>query len=143
MERLYLALKQECSSTILPLLGDVADPSPGLGWLGRERLPLEERGSPDLVLALALVHHLVIGRTIPMHALVDWFAGLGGELVVELPDPEDEMVRRLLSRKREGAHPDYTRKEFELGAEVSLRDRRLGRVFRRVRAALDHAAPLR
>ena len=70
VERLHLALKQECSSTILPLLGDVADPSPGLGWLGRERLPLEERGSPDLVLALALVHHLVIGRTIPMHALV-------------------------------------------------------------------------
>ena len=142
MERLYLALKQECSSTILPLLGDVADPSPGLGWLGRERLPLEERGSPDLVLALALVHHLVIGRTIPMHALVDWFAGLGGELVVELPDPEDEMVRRLLSRKREGAHPDYTRKEFESALKSRFEIVDSVELPSGTRA-LYHAAPLR
>ncbi len=142
VERLYLALKQECSSTILPLLGDVADPSPGLGWLGRERLPLEERGSPDLVLALALVHHLVIGRTIPMHALVDWFAGLGGELVVELPDPEDEMVRRLLSRKREGAHPDYTRKEFESALKSRFEIVDSVELPSGTRA-LYHAAPLR
>jgi hypothetical protein len=113
VERLYLALKGEGASTILPLLGDVADPSPGLGWLGRERLPLEERGQPDLVLALALVHHIAIGRSVPLASLLDWFAGLGSELVVEFPDPEDEMVRRLLSRKREGAHADYTRTRFE------------------------------
>jgi hypothetical protein len=113
VERLYLALKAEGAETILPLVGDVADPSPGLGWLGRERLPLGERGSPDLVLALALVHHLIIGRTIPIQGLVDWFAGLGSELVVEFPHPEDEMVVRLLARKRQGTHADYTLDRFE------------------------------
>jgi hypothetical protein len=113
VDRLYVDLKREGTRTILPLVGDIADPSPGLGWRGRERLPLTERGQPDLTLALALVHHLVIGRTIPQRALVDWFADLGSELVVEFPDRDDAMVRRLLARKRDGSHPDYTRRDFE------------------------------
>ena len=113
VERLYQALKSEGSSTILPLVGDIADPSPGLGWRGCERLTLAGRGRPDLVLALALVHHLIIGRTIPPRQLVDWLADLGSELVVEFPDREDVMVKRLLSRKRDGSHPDYNRASFE------------------------------
>ena len=78
-----------------------------------QRLPLAERGTPDLVLALALVHHLIITRTIPQRGLIDWLAELGSELVVEFPDREDVMVQRLLARKREGSHPDYTRSAFE------------------------------
>ena len=113
VERLYRTLAQDGERTILPLVGDIADPSPGLGWRGRERLPLAERGAPDLVLALALVHHLMISRTIPQRELVDWLAELGSELVVEFPDRDDVMVKRLLSRKREGSHPDYTRSAFE------------------------------
>jgi len=112
VDRLYRALKSEGSSTVIPLVGDVADPSPGLGWRSRERVTLAERGRPDLVLALALVHHLIIGRTIPMRELVDWLADLG-ELVVEFPDRDDPMVKRLLARKREGSHPDYNRADFE------------------------------
>jgi hypothetical protein len=65
------------------------------------------------VLALALVHHLIISRTIPQRELIDWFADLGSELVVEFPDPDDVQVQRLLARKREGSHPDYTRSDFE------------------------------
>jgi hypothetical protein len=113
VDRLYGALRQEGSRTILPIVGDVADPSPGLGWRGLERLPLVERGRPDLVLALALVHHLAIGRTIPLRELVAWLADLGSELVVEFPDRDDVMVKRLLARKREGSHPDYNRSDFE------------------------------
>ena len=113
VEKLYRALRREGSETILPLIGDVADPSPGLGWRGRERLTLPERGRPDLILALALVHHLVIGRTIPQRELIGWLADLGSELVIEFPDREDVMVRRLLARKRDGSHPDYTRSAFE------------------------------
>ena len=102
VDRLYRTLAEEDMRTILPLVGDIADPSPGLGWRGRERLPLAQRGAPDLVLALALVHHLMISRTIPQRELVDWFAELGSELVVEFPDRDDVMVKRLLARKREG-----------------------------------------
>ena len=113
VDRLYLALRHEGARTILPLVGDVADPSPGLGWRGQERLTLLERGRPDMILALALIHHLVIGRTIPLRELVGWLADIGSELVVEFPHREDVMVKRLLTRKHEGAHPDYTRTDFE------------------------------
>ena len=113
VDRLYLALRHEGARTILPLVGDVADPSPGLGWRGQERLTLLERGRPDVILALALIHHLVIGRTIPLRELVGWLADIGSELVVEFPHREDVMVKRLLTRKHEGAHPDYTRSDFE------------------------------
>jgi hypothetical protein len=113
VERLYSTLAREAVDNILPLVGDVADPSPGLGWRGRERLTLPERGAPDLVLALALVHHLIISRTIPQRELIDWLADLGSELVVEFPNRDDAMVQRLLARKREGSHPDYTRNSFE------------------------------
>ena len=113
VERLYRALREEGSETILPLVANLADPPPGLGGRGRERQPLAERGRPELTLALAVVHHLVIGANIPLAELVGWLAELGTELVIELPTAADPMVTRLLARKREGTHADYTRETFE------------------------------
>jgi hypothetical protein len=68
---------------------------------------------PDLVLALALVHHLAIGANVPLAGLIDWLADLGAALVIEFPTREDPMVARLLSGKRENAHPDYGLESFE------------------------------
>jgi SAM-dependent methyltransferase len=122
VERLYRELRAEGSSTILPLVANLADPPPGLGWRGRERKPLPERGRPDLTLALAVVHHLAIGANVPLAELVDWLAELGTELVIEFPTPDDPMVERMLARKREGTHADYTRETFEavLGKAFAL-----------------------
>jgi hypothetical protein len=122
VESLYRALRDEGSTTILPLVANVADPPPGLGWRGRERKPLPERGRPDLTLALAVVHHLAIGANVPLPELVDWLAELGTELVIEFPTPADPMVARLLARKREGTHADYRRETFErmLGEAFSI-----------------------
>ena len=113
VERLYRELHDEGSTTILPLVANVADPPPGLGWRGRERKPLPERGRPDVTLALAVVHHLAVGANVPLAELVDWLAELGTELVIEFPTPTDPMVERMLVRKREGTHADYTREAFE------------------------------
>jgi hypothetical protein len=120
-ELLYRALREEGSTTILPLVADLADPSPGLGWRGRERMSLEERGSPDLVLALALVHHVVLSGTVPLRSFLEWLASLGAELVIEFPTRVDPMVRRLLDAKGPGANPDYETDTFE---------RWLGELFR-------------
>ncbi|HWB57589.1 MAG TPA: class I SAM-dependent methyltransferase [Gaiellaceae bacterium] len=113
IERLYRALREEGSSRILPLVGDLADPSPGLGWRHEERRPLEERGRPELTLCLALVHHVSLSSNIPVAEFLDWLAGLGTELVIEFPTREDPMVRRLLDRKAPGANPDYETDAFE------------------------------
>ena len=101
------------SERILPLALDLVDASPGMGWRGSERRRLEERGRPDLVLALALVHHLAIGANVPLDLVVDWLADLEAALVIEFPVRDDPMVARLLSRKRQGAHPDYELENFE------------------------------
>jgi hypothetical protein len=115
-------LAREEHERILPLVVDLADPSPSLGWRGAERKHLPARGKPDLTLALALVHHLAITRNVPLAELLDWFASLDGALVIEFVDPSDEMAQRLLGAKREGLHGDYTRPEFErlLGARFEV-----------------------
>jgi SAM-dependent methyltransferase len=113
VEVLYARLREEGRTDILPLVVNLTDPSPARGWRGRERQTLEQRGAPDLVLALALVHHVVITGNVPIPAFLDWLRSLGAALVIELPLPDDPMVVRLLSGKREGLHGDYTRENFE------------------------------
>jgi SAM-dependent methyltransferase len=113
VERLFQSLAREGATRILPLTLDVLDPPPALGWRGRERRRLHERGRPDLTLCLALVHHLSIGGNVPVRDLVEWLEELGGSLVVEFPTDGDPMVRRLLERKPPGHHADYRRDWFE------------------------------
>lgn len=110
IERLYQ--RRRGAPGILPLVVDLAQPSPALGWRGRERAPLALRGRPELVLCLALVHHLAIGASIPLEEIVGWLAELGGRLVVELPHRDDPMVERLLRPKTE-PHDAYRRERFE------------------------------
>ena len=111
VELLYRDLREEGNEQILPLTMNLADPSPGLGWRGLERRSMPERGKPDLVLALALVHHVAISANVPVKEFIDWLASLGSALVIEFPTREDPMVKKLLAPKRDGLHPDY---ELEL-----------------------------
>jgi hypothetical protein len=113
VDSVYRQLASEGHDRILPLVVDVTDPSPGLGWRGLERQPLEARGRPDLVLCLALVHHLAIGGNVPLAEIVAWMRSLEASLVVEFPPREDPMVRRLLSGKDPGSNPDYQLGRFE------------------------------
>jgi hypothetical protein len=107
VERLYRELSQERCSNIVPLCIDLLNPSPALGWRGRERSCLEDRGRPDLVLCLGLIHHLVIGGNIPLPEVVDWLASLGAEIVLEFPNKQDAMVQSLL-RNKPDQYDDYS-----------------------------------
>jgi hypothetical protein len=120
VELLYRDLKAEGNEQILTLAMNLADPSPGLGWRGLERRALPERGTPDLVLALALIHHVAISANVPVSEFIDWLASLGSALVIEFPTREDPMVQKLLAPKRDGLHPDY---------ELSFFERRLAEAF--------------
>ena len=112
IERFYQALKAEQHTKILPLLANVADPSPNLGWRGLERKALEERTKPDLVLCLALAHHLVISANIPLDELVDWLADLGADVIIEFITKSDPMVQALLHNK-DDQYADYDKEYFE------------------------------
>jgi ribosomal protein L11 methylase PrmA len=110
-ERQYRRVRADGTTTILPLVLDLANPSPGLGWANEERLSLQDRADADVVLALALVHHLAISRNVPLERLANFFAGLAPSLIVEFVPKDDPMVRRLLAT-REDVFPDYTIEAF-------------------------------
>lgn len=140
VELLYRDLREEQNDRILPLTMNVADPSPGLGWRGLERKSMPDRGRPDLVLALALVHHVAIGANVPVRELIDWLASLGGALVIEFPTREDPMVQQLLAPKRDGVHPDYELGFFERALKDAFEVERSERLESGTRV-LYHARP--
>ncbi len=100
------------AAKILPLVMNLADPTPALGWRGAERKNLAERGRPELILSLALIHHVVIAANIPVRDFIEWLAGLGASLVMEFVTREDEMVQTLL-RNKVDQYSDYTTEYFE------------------------------
>jgi ribosomal protein L11 methylase PrmA len=95
----------------LPLYLDAANPSPGQGWAGTERKSLAGRCRADAVLALAFVHHLAIGRNLPLAKVADWLTTLAPEGVVEFVPKTDPRVRLML-QLREDVFPTYTEKAF-------------------------------
>jgi len=112
VERNYLDVKKRGETRLLPLLLDLCNPSPASGWMNEERSSLFERGKPDLVLALALVHHLAIGGNQPMENLARLFQRLGSWLIIEFV-PEADPQFQALSARRRGIHHPYNRDHFE------------------------------
>ena len=97
---------------LVPLILDMTNPSPDLGWHNQERRSLIKRGSPDLLLALALVHHLVIANNISFDYVARFMADLSHWLIIEFVPKEDPQTQRLLS-SREDIFVDYSQKSFE------------------------------
>ena len=112
VERLYRSLRGSGAKNILPLVADVTDPTPAVGWRGRERRALHDRGRPDVVLCLALVHHLAITANVPLDEILSWLGSLGGRVVIEFVERNDPMVQRLLANKAI-EHADYSGETFE------------------------------
>jgi hypothetical protein len=106
-------------SGVLPLVMDLTDPSPRHGWAHRERMSLADRGPADLVMVLALVHHLAIGNNVPLPSLVTWLAELGRWALVEFVPKSDPQVREMLAL-REDVFPGYTEDGFRAAAEERL-----------------------
>lgn len=112
VETLYLEARAEQLGTLLPLVADLASPSPAIGWANVERQTLEQRGPADLVLALAVIHHLAIGNNVPLAAVADYFARIGRRAIVEFVPKSDPMVQRMMA-SRADIFESYTAEEFE------------------------------
>jgi SAM-dependent methyltransferase len=107
---------------ILPLVVNLARPTPAMGWNNREWPSFLERarGSFDAVFMLAVVHHMLVTERVPLDAILDMAADLTSHLlVIEFISPEDSMFRRLL-RGRE---------ELFRGLDAALFERTCGRRF--------------
>lgn len=113
VEVLYRKLREAGEpNNILPLVVNLANPSPAQGWAGREREAFFARAKPDMVLCLALVHHLRMTNGVPLDMILDWLRGLEAEVIIEFVSREDEKVRQLLRAKTE-TYDDYRLDAFE------------------------------
>ena len=101
VERHYQDLVAEHARGILPLVLNLSNPSPSLGWNNEERPSFLERCDVDAVLALALIHHLSIGNNVPFEMSARLFAAIGRHLVLEFVPKEDSQVQRMLSTRRD------------------------------------------
>jgi hypothetical protein len=119
VDKLYRHLRDIDETRILPLVLNLANPSGGTGWRSRERGTFVDRVRPDLVLCLAVVHHLALTNTVPLEEIVAFLADFEAPLVVEFPHRDDPMVKILLSRKRPGLFDHYDRDAWE----QALKDR--------------------
>ncbi len=97
---------------ILPLVIDILNPTPPVGWENAERAALLDRGPVDLIMALALLHHIVIGANVPLQKVARLMAKLGKNLVIEFVPKADPQVELLLAHRRD-IFPDYLQQGFE------------------------------
>ncbi len=112
VEKNYLFCRQSGEAGMLPLVLDLTNPSPGIGWEGRERMSLQERGPAEVVLALALVHHLAISNNVPLPRIAGFLRDTCRWLIVEFVPKTDSQVQRLLAT-RDDVFTGYTREAFE------------------------------
>jgi ribosomal protein L11 methylase PrmA len=114
VERLYKKICAENIPNIYPLCIDFTNPSPAIGVNNEERSPLFQRASSDLAMALALIHHLCVGRNIPFALVAEMCARLGRQLIIEFVPKNDEKVQVLLQHRKD-IYEWYTEEMFETG----------------------------
>ena len=112
VEHNYRQVKAEKTQNLLPLLLDLTNPSPAIGWANRERDSFQGRGPADMLLALALIHHLAISNNVPLPQVAWFLRQLGKWLVIEFVPKSDSQVQKLLV-SRADIFPEYTREGFE------------------------------
>jgi hypothetical protein len=125
VEMNYLEARRAHETRLLPLLMDLNNPSPALGWDHRERMSWLERPKPDMVLALGLAHHLAIANNLPLDRIADFCTRLGPWLAVEFVPKDDPNARKLL-QAREDIFDKYSRRDFEqaFGRRFTIQDSR-------------------
>jgi hypothetical protein len=111
INKLYQAIKEENEKNILPLAIDIANPSPSIGFSNIERMSYIERTRVDVSLALALIHHLAIGKNISFEKIVELFKEITSYLIIEFIPKQDEKVQFMLRQKAD-IYSEYTEDNF-------------------------------
>ena len=112
IDALYRRIRADGITNIVPMVGDLLNPTPGMGWNLTQRRALFDRIGCDAFLALALVHHICIGGNVPLDALLDQLREIAPAGVIEWVGKDDAMVQQML-RNRADVFADYRWENFE------------------------------
>jgi SAM-dependent methyltransferase len=101
---------------ITTLVANIARPTPAAGWKNREQLSLLDRlmGQFDMVLMLAVIHHLILREQLPLGHIADLCASLTRRwLVLEWVPPSDPMYQEWL-RGRDDLYGHLSEDDLQL-----------------------------
>lgn len=113
VNNMYRRVKDQRINNIIPLRIDMVNPSPAIGFANKERACFTERIKVDVLVALALIHHLVLGKNVPLIMVAGYFSQLAPQLVIEFIPESDEKVQQLLKHKS-NLNNRYNQHDFEI-----------------------------
>lgn len=111
IDKLYTSCRQNKVTNLLPLCIDITHPSPAIGWANSERNSFTERVQTAIAMALALIHHLVIGKNISFEQVADLCSRFTVTLIIEFVPKNDPKVQLLL-QDREDIFGNYNEPAF-------------------------------
>jgi SAM-dependent methyltransferase len=112
IDALYRRLRADGQTNVVPMVGDLLNPTPAMGWNLTQRQSLFDRIGCDAFLALALVHHICIGGNVPLEACLDQLRDIAPAGVIEWVGKDDAMVKQML-RNRNDVFANYHWDHFE------------------------------
>ncbi|MCX6276516.1 MAG: class I SAM-dependent methyltransferase [Bacteroidetes bacterium] len=126
VESNYNFVKQHKINNLLPLVMDLTNPSPSIGWNNNERMAMTKRTQPDAILALAIIHHLAISNNLPFVRIAQFFSRLSDNLIIEFVPKTDSQVKKLLESRKD-IFQEYDElhfeKEFSAFFEICAKDK--------------------
>jgi len=148
VERSYQQQRVTDEYRHLPLVMDLTTPSPAIGWAHGERDSLLSRGPTDVVMALALIHHLTVSNNLPLELIAEYLCRLGRFLIIEFVPNDDSQVERLLhNRPPSFSYPSASdfefafSRHFELVRKTPISDSRRSLFLFRSRISHNSAGP--
>ena len=113
INKLYKKIKTGHLKNMIPMIIDFMNPSPAMGLGNQERTSFLERiGKDNLGLCLAFIHHLCLGKNIPLPRVAELFAASCRQLIIEFVPKTDEKAELILKGKKD-IYPDYHQDGFE------------------------------
>jgi ribosomal protein L11 methylase PrmA len=126
VEANYRRIRQEKIQNMLPLVMDLTNPSPAIGWSNDERMGFKERPLPEAVMALALIHHLAISNNLPFEKIARFLSELSENLIIEFVPKSDSQVKKLLESRKDifGTYDeDSFVKDFEVFYNIMAKEK--------------------
>lgn len=112
INKLYRQLKLKEIRNIHPLIIDFTNPTPDIGVNNEERSSFLSRAKSDLVMALAFIHHIAIGKNVPLEKIASILSSIGDHIIIEFIPKDDPKVQIMLSGKKD-IYTDYSDQSFE------------------------------